>query len=709
MKVEPSYAFKQKLLTIHEENISNPNYIPTGDMVQIADGTIIEIGKTVDEVITVAANDFVDFLAVSMGVSASVSTKGTHGGKGVIRLGLAADFNVDLKEAEGYKGFLIDACDGINIYGHDARGVAAALFYLEDILSMEKAPYIKKGEIRKKPLLSPQMVHSGYGMEQWPDEYLMRIAHEGRDAILVFTKDVNETRVGFLDFNDLIKRAARYGIDVYAYAFMAGDPHPEDERAEAYYDNLYGKLFRECPGLKGVTLVGEAVEYRSRDPHVGKFLAEEIFQGLPGANDVPDGKFWPGWYPCDDMPAWLSMIERIVHTAKPDADIVLWSYNWGFQPADARVRLIERMPENITLQATFEMFDAKEIDGIKTACSDYSLSFAGPGHYFTTEAIAAKKRGIRLYAMTQCAGVTWDFGVVPYEPMPYQWMKRFENMRSAIHNWGLCGGMDTHHHGFYPSIITKFSKHAFLTPEEPLEVILDRILASEYGAENLEKVKEGFRYFSEAITYYTPTEGDFSGASRIGPAYPFCFFHKSKPEQNQGVVFGTDIFSTEYASGMEWASFVSAEPREHILNLRIHPELASLKTMHKLMQQGVAMFESIENKNDKLLSVLNLGKYITNCVLTNIHAKEWYILKCRFHAEFTAEGLHNLLDEMEVLLHREIENAKATLPLVDFDSRLGWEPTMEYLGDRPHIEWKIRQVEYVLNLEMKKLRKAIDL
>ena len=33
--------------------------------------------------------------------------------------------------------------------------------------------------------------------------------------------------------------------------------------------------------------------------------------------------------------------------------------------------------------------------------------------------------------------------------------------------------------------------------------------------------------------------------------------------------------------------------------LRIHPEMESLKVMHSLMQQGVDVFESIENKNEK--------------------------------------------------------------------------------------------------------------
>ena len=30
-------------------------------------------------------------------------------------------FDVELAEAEGYKGFLIDANDGIRIYGYDVR------------------------------------------------------------------------------------------------------------------------------------------------------------------------------------------------------------------------------------------------------------------------------------------------------------------------------------------------------------------------------------------------------------------------------------------------------------------------------------------------------------------------------------------------------------------------------------------------------------
>ena len=42
----------------------------------------------------------------------------------------------------------------------------------------------------------------------------------------------------------------------------------------------------------------------------------------------------------------------------------------------------------------------------------------------------------------------------------------------------------------------------------------------------------------------------------------------------------------------------------------------------------------------------------------------------------------------------------ATIPLVEFDSRLGYEPSMEYMTDVWHIEWKIRQVTQVLENEL---------
>lgn len=702
MKREQAYEFRKKLLTVHEKDVRDYTKVPGKDMLVLETEMILELAEIKDEVVHTAAVDFLDFLKTSMGINGSLSYAGQQPGKGIIRLAYASAYDVDLKEAAGYKGFLIEVNDGIEIYGYDARGIAAALFYLEDLMCMEHAPYVKKGAIRKKPMFAPSMVHSGYGMEEWPDEYLMRIAHEGRDALLVFTKDVNETRVGFLDFNDLITRAAKYGIDVYAYSFLISGRHPDEPDAEAYYENTYGRLFRECPGLAGVTLVGEAVEFDSKDPHVSQYL-----YGGGNADGLPDGKPWPGWYPCEDLPKWLELIKKIIRRQKESADIVLWTYNWGFQPEDARIRLIEQLPADITLLPTFEMFESWKIGESTIAGSDYTLTIPGPGKYFASEAAAAKKRGIKLYTMSQCAGLTWDFGVVPYEPMPYQWMKRYKAMVKAKEDWGLCGGMDCHHHGFYPSIISKFSKHAFLEPAEPMEDILNRILTAEYGEENLAAVQEGFRLWSEAICYYTPTEGDFCCASRVGPSYPFNLFYQATLPCDSDAMFGSVIVGTKYHQGQNHFK-IDAEPEESVLNLRIHEEIKSLEIMLDYLKQGVNVFEAVPQKNEKLLSVINLGKFIALCVKTNIDAKHWHILKCKLSAAFEKESLYRVVADMEELLKGQIKVAEAAIPLVEMDSRLGWEPSMHYLTDKAHLEWKIRQVEFVLKKELVKYKKCIE-
>ena len=75
----------------------------------------------------------------------------------------------------------------------------------------------------------------------------------------------------------------------------------------------------------------------------------------------------------------------------------------------------------------------------------------------------------------------------------------------------------------------------------------------------------------------------------------------------------------------------------------------------------------------------------------------------------TKEGMAELIDRIEKLLLDEIENARATIPLVEKDSRLGWEPSMEYVTDREHIEWKIRQVQFVLDVEIKDCRDSLEL
>ena len=700
MKTEKMYDFRKKLLTVHESSVRNLKRKSRENEFEVKNGMNIKIPFDACEVIKTAVYDFVDFLKTSMSVSVGITSISKNE---TITVELAESVDIDLGDAACYRGFMIKTDEsGIRIYGHDARGIAQALFYMEDLMCFEKSPVMEFGETKKRPMFSPQMVHSAYGLDEYPDEYLMRIAHEGRDAILVFTKDVNKTPCGYLNFNELIDRAAKFGLDVYAYSYMPSNMSPEAPEAEKYYENTYGKLFRECPGLKGVTLVGESVEFPSRDPHVAKGRYFEI-----DVDGIPSDKPSSGWYPCYDYPVWLNLLKKIIRKYKADADIVFWTYNWCDQPEEARIKLIETLPTDIALQATFDTAELIKYGKSTGIVADYSLSVAGPCDYFAGEAAAAKKRGIRLYSMTNTGGRTWDFGTAPFEPMPYQWIKRYDAMRKAHDKWGLCGIMEGHHYGFYPSFISKLSKHSFLEPREDMDRLLRKILISEFGEENYEKVDKALECFSEGIGFYTPSDADQYGAYRIGPAYPFNLAGGShlgamaKIPEYPGAHFGSSICETTYIDRTDW--------RVSPLGMRIKEELIYQEKMLECFEKGMELFGETKDRNDKLDTLINLCAFLTNCVKTGKRAKEWHILKCKMYVEETKEGLVKIFDDMEALLKEEIKNAEETILLVEKDSSLGFEPSMLYMTDKWHLEWKIRQVNYVIGTELRQFRQALEL
>ncbi len=698
---ENKYDFRKRLLTVHEANVRNFNRAKKGNEYELKDNINISIPDTAEEVLKTAAADFSDYLKVSMNINAGI----TINKPAEINIDLAANKGVDMGEYASYKGFIITTKEsGIDIIAYDERGAAQALYYIEDLMTFKKAPVMEFGEIKKKPVFSPQMIHSGYGLDEYPDEYLARVAHEGRDAILIFAKDVNKTPCGFVNFNLLIQRAAKYGLDVYAYSYLLSRMSPEAPEAEEYYENTYGKLFRECPGLKGVTLVGESVEFPSKDPHVSK---GRYFENV--VDGIPTGKLSSGWYPCYDYPDWLNFIKKIIRKYKPDADIVFWTYNWCNQPEEARVKLIESLPTDISLQATFEMAEQRKIGKAVGRSADYSLSFEGPGKYFSSEAKAAKRNGIPLYSMANSGGLTWDIGVIPYEPMPYQWMRRYDAMLKAHDEWGLTGIMECHHYGFTPSIISKLSKHAFMEPREPMEDILKKILISEYGEENYSSVDKALALYSEAIRYYVASDSDQYGAFRVGPSYPFNLSAGKSLPQPLGCMIPSDPEAHFGNRIVEMTYRNVCDDRISPLGMRIGEELTSLEKMLELMQEGTDILYNLPVKTEKTEELKNLGHFITNCVKTGINAKKWHMLICQMNVADTKELLSDIFDKMENLLNTELENVYDTIPLVEYDSRLGWEPSMLYMTDKWHLEWKVRQVRYVIDTEIGKYRRALEL
>lgn len=675
---EKRFQFRKDLTTTHFP-ITRSNVSIKEDELSLENGIKIIGGN--GSVINHAIDDINDFLNISFkvknndkAVNVSIEIK-----------------NKDLEDVCDYKGRIINInCNGISIRAYDERGVAQAIYDLEDMMTERKAPFLKIGKYKNKPLFSPRMAHSAYDVDVFPDGYLQNLVREGIDAILLFVRGVNDSSAGKRDFNDIIDRAESFGIDVYAYSYLTNFNSPHTENAQEIYDNIYGPIFKEHNKLKGMVFVGESVEFPSIDKNTH---GRRWFEYKESPDRIPEGKPSPGWWPCEDYPKWLGLVKNSIRKYKNNAEIVFWTYNWGWAPENKRLELIDKLPTDISLLVTFEMFQKREINGIGEMVCDYTVSFEGPGDYFLSEAKAAKEKGIKLYSMVNTGGRTWDFGSMPYEPFPQQWQRRFWAIRECYEKFGLCGLMESHHFGYTPSFITKLAKKSFEYLVEDRETALRKVI-DQFSSGETDKCIQAFDYWSEMIKKYPANDEEQYCVMRISTAYPLVLIKPLTPPKFDDVelMFGDGIADPDYRA------FDYGRYMPHCL--RIRPEIKLFEELIELAEKGIKILESIKNPTKTLLKLINMGKFMVCTYRTNINVKKMFLVRNKLEIAETREEVIQLLDQAVELGKAEIENAKSSIPLVEFDSALGYEPSMGYACDKQHIEWKIRQVEYMMNIEV---------
>jgi hypothetical protein len=697
---EKNYDFRKRLLETHTPGIREPALKPSGGELEITSSFEIVMPLNPSRIMRRAASDMQEYLSVSMGVDVSLRRSDDMPAEAkkpsVILLAPAGSVPIDLTEGNSPRGFRADCGENVVVTGYDEAGVMQGVFYLQEEMSIRRAPFLKKGTGARAPLFSPRMAHSGYGLDLYPDAHLASIARAGMDSILVFVRGVDATPNGYLDFNELCRRAAEWSLDVYAYSYIESQAHPDDPRAEEYYDGTYGAVFKACPAFKGVILVGESVEFPSKD---------ERTTGRSYKDKRGDPRPSPGWFPCRDYLDWLNMVKKTIRRYKPDADVVFWTYNWGYAGEKERVELINSLPTDISLQVTFEMFETVRRGDVMANCVDYTLMFEGPGKYFLSEAAVAKRRGIRLYSMVNTGGLTWDIGVVPYEPTPFQWMKRYRGVLESRERYGLCGLMESHHFGFWPSFISELCKQAYTAGAPDMDTALRRLVVRDFGEENAVAALVAYRHFSDGIAHYMSTNEDQYGPFRIGPSYPLVLNRDASVPESPFAMFGNRIFSTNYHN--------SDSGRCSPLSLRLPTELKYLTIMGEEFMRGGDIIDGLAEKLDgiwreRARRLANLGRFIAVCARTTVNVKRWYMERLRLYAADTAEKVTASVDALTAIAEEEYANAESAIPLVAEDSRLGWEPSMEYMTDEQHIRWKLEQVRSVINNELQMYANAVE-
>ena len=677
---EDEYAFRERLAVLHPPRRAADAQPPAADETLVGAGWSIA-PESDDPVLLHGARDLADYFEKSMGVKVPVAAAGAKR----IRVGVKPSLRARQSE-------ICTSADEISVMGDTAREAAQGCYRLEDAMTARGLPAMKRGSRTFTRMFSPRMTHSGWEVEKFPDVYLDQIAHAGMDAILLFIADPPDvTRNGKEDVPALVERARLHGIDVYAYCWFhvkAAKYHPSDPEAPAWYEQTYGSIFKNAPGIKGIVCVGESVAFPSRSGRTASYWWGR-------KNERVEGKPRHGFYPVDDWPEWLELVKKSTRKFKPDAEIVFWTYNWYWAPEAERVKLLERIPTDVSLLVTFEMGDKPEKKlGIDTFIQDYSITRPGPGTVFASEAAVAAKRGIRLLSMTNTGGRTWDLGVAPFEPVPRCWLKRFRALRAANAKWGLSGLMECHHYGFMPNFIGEIAKAAFTgeTDESSLAAALRGIAARDCGFANADAVLAAWDDWSDAFHWHSARAFDLAGPQRTGPTYPLVLPGSKFPlplhpvyEYYEGETYGNGwkYLDTGYKLPPDLIEpYVEMTTREvagwRKGNARLRAALANVPVGKRAFAR-------------RMLAVGEMFEYTARTLL-NVRKfkREGLVYE---DAKASARAREAARKALLAIVDDEEANVRETIPVLEVDSSLGWEPTMFYICDRANLEWKLRQLD----------------
>ncbi len=316
---------------------------------------------------------------------------------------------------------------------------------------------------------------------------------------------------------NLVKRAKKYGIDVYLYMnepralpapFFENRPHIRGVAQEKYFamcasapetrrwlvDSL-AAVFADVPRLGGIfTITGSenlttcASHMRQGEcPRCSKRDYVDLIADLNAA-----------------------MAEGVWRSA-PDAKVIVW--DWGWRGHGIATDVIARLPKGVWLQSVSEWALPLERGGVPVSVGEYSISAVGPGPRAIEHWAAAKKAGLKTIAKCQF-NATWEIASIPTIPALDLVVRHAANLSRS----GVDGVMAGWSLGGFPSInleaIQEF-KDETTTEAEALDRLANRVFGAKgaaTGRAGWTKVSRAFEEFpySGAVVYNAPNQ--------IGPA-----------------------------------------------------------------------------------------------------------------------------------------------------------------------------------------------
>ncbi len=732
LPVEERYACHAWLseAPVHVPGRNPDARISAGEMAFAEDGWRLVYDQRSGAVLQTAVLDFQDYLKVSMGVDLAVegrdSLEGWENLPRCIVVGTRDQLPGCGAALTGPKDYELTATpERVTVCGYDERGAMFGLYNLEARMNLREGPFLPADlSVVRHSLYNARLVHSWMGWMEFPDTLLSRLAHDGFDAIYASAlanpngdRTTAETSTDFYArilfrmrhqdparMRDLIDRASRYGIKVYApviYQYM-GTPESEEGLR-----NLVREILAQFPDIQGYVLLTEGFWYKQ-------------WGGGHGASEAYMHDWAQNWSRA------VGIVAEECHRVNPAIEILPWEYNIDFRPQNAPMKryFIQQLPQDTIPLVTWENGKSFEIDGFQGHLRDYAISQVGPAEVTQAQIEEARRRGMNVYTNGDTFVCGAQLQTVPYHPFPYQWYERYK----AMQEHGVNGTLESWSTGYSPSFMTELRAWYCWSGAPPLDELLRAIAARNFGAGSEETVLSAWDRFSQAIRLVPDTGPTMGTSHAIGnplffqepPARTTRFTRSWTDEGTWMGYLGGEInpwwpftvsrlvfcpdFTNQSNRAESYARSVSgieSRPDERFLPVFLkYLQAAADKLEDGLTLYRAAALASPEAKRDGALREVVVVEQIQRMLLSNRAILEFEDLRLQLAAEQDSGNAGAILDRMETILREEIARTELSLLAAARDSRLGFQSECDYVYTPYSLQEKLELLRETLDVQL---------
>ncbi len=558
----------------------------------------------------------------------------------------------------------------------------------------------------RKAIWNPRIVYSFFALygdpllepetDPFPDEYLAQLAADGINGVWMqgvlnnlapapaFPEFGKGWEKRLEQLNLLIRRAARFGIQIYLYlnepramppSFFAGRPelrgsfhggvHAMCTSAPAVRDWIRASLAhvtRHAPGLGGFFTITMS------ENHTNCYSHTNAWRDKTGrVKDCPRCSERESWDVIADL--HLAMQEGIRESGS-SARIIAYDWGWSREMLD---KLIPLLPKEVAVLSISEWDRPVHRGGVSTRVGEYSMSVPGPGPRALKSWSNARANGLAAMAKIQASN-TWEISAVPYIPVPPLVLEHCRALSEA----GVSGVLASWTCGGYPSPNLEAASAYYFDAKPGQAEILRRVAERRYGAAAAADAVAAWHQFSAAFQEFPYGVSLYVIPVQHGPAN---LLRVQPTGQRAGMIlFPHDAFE-------QWCG--------------AYPPEAVQSQFSKLAAQwtpGLDRFRAAMKKATGRYAALDLAIAGTcrNHFQSVANQVQFYILRKRLDTASPGERA-GLRREMAGLARDELRLAKAQYNLVRKHSLLAYEGSNHYYYRPLDAAEKILNCHWVLD------------